>query len=132
MIIGQLELLAAYRALRHALSQRRAGERAPSPGAVPQIPRPQPTYRRGGNGQWFRDVPARPAQRLVTTATDLAPVFYPQPGVSVPVRPQRAPDKRGADDTGRMPRVRLLDTSTGGMTAITDAWIAEHCPEATV
>lgn len=57
--------------------------------------------------------------RDVVTAADLAPVFVPEPGVSVPFRPQPAPDP--ARDTMTLPR---LLTDTGEMRAAGDLLIA--------
>lgn len=57
--------------------------------------------------------PRRP-QRIVTTAADIAPVIYPVPGTSIPVRPQPA-----ADPARRTAAMAAL-TDTGWMRAIED------------
>src|SRR5215469_5290494 len=82
-----------------AKSQPRAGAEPPSPAA------------------------AQPWRFPVTLGTHTAASHI----ATVLLAPQPAPDLRHAADTGTMPRIQLTDTDTGGMQAITDAWIAEHC-----
>ena len=105
---------------RHWVSQPRAALPLP-PSAAPSPGRPQPS-RTGLVQPWYTP-PRRYPGRYATTAADIRPVFMP---------PQPAPSKHGAADSGLIPRVRLENASTGEMRAITDTWIANHCPGMTV
>ena len=78
-------------------------------------PAPAPRLARDPGGPWYQRTPApgTPA-RAVTTAADIAPVFLPAPGVSIPMRPQPARDS--GTGTGTLPRL----TDTGELRAIAE------------
>jgi len=63
-----------------------------------------------------------PYQSSSSGAASLAPLIYAaaQPP---PMRPQPAPSKHGAPETGTMPRIRLVDGTTGEMRKLTDDYI---------
>ena len=67
----------------------------------------------GGPWYWRHPSPGTPPAAAITAA-DIAPVFYPAPGTSVPMRPQPARDS--GDGTTTMPKI----TDTGELRAITE------------
>ena len=101
---------------RHAKSQPRALP-SPAPAAVPPRASRTALVRSGYRDSWRLPLEGS----APVTAASIPAVFLP---------PQPAPGLNGADDTGTMPRVRLVRGDTGEMRAVTSAWIAENCPGA--
>lgn len=110
---GRIE---ANRAGRHRMSRPRAGATLPAAGRDPHphttAPRPVGRYQPSMSGQF---VPNR--ARPHVSAADLRPVWWTEPG-----RPQAAPSKHGAPETGRM--IRLESATTGEIRAVGDRLVA--------
>lgn len=124
-IAGFEKQITANRAPKHAARSPRetpGGAMVPgeSPGQPPthrpvkQHP-PAPRLARDPGGPWYQRTPAPgTSPPAVTTAADIAPVFLPAPGVTIPLRPQ--PGRDSGDGTATMPKL----TDTGELRAITE------------
>lgn len=129
-IAGFERQITANRAPKHAARSPRgtpggamvAGE---SPGQPPthrpvkqRPPAPSRRLARDPGGPWYwkHPSPGTPP-RAVTTAADIAPVFWPRPGTTVPMRPQ--PGRDSGDGTTTLPKI----TDTGDLRAITEEFI---------
>ena len=121
-------ILEAKQAGRRRVSQRRTAPDLPSP---PSAANPLPSDPKRSGPRWNPQTPPAGAPTMhsrlrgATTADDIPPVIWTHDGTLVPLVPQAAPAKTGADDTGILTPVKLSEgATTGEIRAIGDRFVA--------
>jgi len=114
-------ILEARQTGRHRVSQPRTAPYLPSPPSAASPPaRPAPPQTPPGSGP-----PTPSRSRGATTAENIAPVIWTHQGTLIPLIPQAAPAKTGADYTGTLAAIRLSSgATTGEIRAIGDRGVA--------